>query len=69
MAFFFTEEISGIFVKSISPSSAADINGTIKVNDRIVEVSLHYITTNWIVILWFSFKSKKISFFQIQFKY
>ncbi|GJQ66581.1 hypothetical protein Trydic_g4558 [Trypoxylus dichotomus] len=32
------EEISGIFVKSISQGSAADINGRIKVNDRIVEV-------------------------------
>ncbi|KAK9686273.1 PDZ domain, partial [Popillia japonica] len=32
------EEISGIFVKSISQGSAADINGKIKINDRIVEV-------------------------------
>lgn len=32
------EEISGIFVKSISKGSAADIAGQIKVNDRIVEV-------------------------------
>nr|XP_022912936.1 multiple PDZ domain protein-like isoform X1 [Onthophagus taurus] len=32
------EEISGIFVKSISKGSAADINGKIKINDRIVEV-------------------------------
>ncbi|XP_017774513.1 PREDICTED: uncharacterized protein LOC108561189 isoform X2 [Nicrophorus vespilloides] len=32
------EEISGIFVKSISKGSAADLTGTIKVNDRIIEV-------------------------------
>ncbi|XP_073845619.1 patj crumbs cell polarity complex component [Musca autumnalis] len=32
------EELSGIFVKSVSPGSAADINGRIRVNDRIIEV-------------------------------
>lgn len=32
------EELSGIFVKSVSKGSAADINGKIRVNDRIVEV-------------------------------
>lgn len=32
------EELSGIFVKSISKGSAADMNGRINVNDRIVEV-------------------------------
>ncbi|KAJ8925775.1 hypothetical protein NQ315_009623, partial [Exocentrus adspersus] len=32
------EEISGIFVKSISKGSAADMTKNIKVNDRIVEV-------------------------------
>lgn len=32
------EELSGIFVKSVSKGSAADISGKIKVNDRIVEV-------------------------------
>lgn len=32
------EELSGIFVKSINKGSAADINGKIHVNDRIVEV-------------------------------
>ncbi|XP_063932758.1 inaD-like protein isoform X3 [Zophobas morio] len=32
------EEISGIFVKSISQGSAADLTKKIKVNDRIVEV-------------------------------
>ncbi|XP_074036607.1 multiple PDZ domain protein isoform X3 [Leptinotarsa decemlineata] len=33
------EEISGIFVKSISKGSAADLNKNIKINDRIVEVN------------------------------
>lgn len=33
------EEISGIFVKSISKGSAADSSGIIKVNDRIIEVN------------------------------
>lgn len=32
------EELSGIFVKSVSRSSAADLSGKIRVNDRIVEV-------------------------------
>ncbi|KAL3289438.1 hypothetical protein HHI36_022863 [Cryptolaemus montrouzieri] len=32
------EELSGIFVKSVNKGSAADLNGKIKVNDRIVEV-------------------------------
>lgn len=32
------EELSGIFVKSVSPGSAADISGRIQVNDRIIEV-------------------------------
>lgn len=32
------EELSGIFVKSVSKGSAADISGLIHVNDRIVEV-------------------------------
>ncbi|ERL94720.1 hypothetical protein D910_11994 [Dendroctonus ponderosae] len=32
------EELSGIFVKSVSKDSAADLSGKIKVNDRIVEV-------------------------------
>lgn len=32
------EELSGIFVKSVSPGSAADISGKIQVNDRIIEV-------------------------------
>lgn len=32
------EELSGIFVKSVSKGSAADVSGRIKVNDRIVEV-------------------------------
>lgn len=32
------EELSGIFVKSVSPGSAADLSGKIQVNDRIIEV-------------------------------
>lgn len=32
------EELSGIFVKSVSPGSAADLSGQIQVNDRIIEV-------------------------------
>ncbi|KAJ8960337.1 hypothetical protein NQ318_004072 [Aromia moschata] len=32
------KEISGIFVKSISKGSAADLTKNIKINDRIVEV-------------------------------
>lgn len=32
------EELSGIFVKSVSKGSAADLSGKIQVNDRIVEV-------------------------------
>lgn len=32
------EELSGIFVKSISQGSAADLSGRINVNDRIIEV-------------------------------
>jgi len=34
----FPEELSGIFVKSISEGSAADLCKKIQVNDRIVEV-------------------------------
>lgn len=32
------EELSGIFVKSVSAGSAADLSGKIRVNDRIIEV-------------------------------
>lgn len=39
----FTEELSGIFVKSISTGSAADLCKKIQVNDRIVEVYIIYI--------------------------
>ncbi|KAF7990582.1 hypothetical protein HCN44_000387 [Aphidius gifuensis] len=35
------EELSGIFVKSISKGSAADVSGKIQINDRIVEVDGH----------------------------
>lgn len=35
------EELSGIFVKSISQGSAADVSGQIQVNDRIIEVDGH----------------------------
>lgn len=35
------EELSGIFVKSISEGSAADLSGKIQINDRIVEVNGH----------------------------
>ncbi|EJY57494.1 AAEL017560-PA [Aedes aegypti] len=31
------EELSGIFVKSVSPGSAADLSGKIQVNDRIID--------------------------------
>lgn len=34
----FSEEISGIFVKSIAKGSAADMCGLIRVNDQIIEV-------------------------------
>ncbi|KAJ2944956.1 hypothetical protein O0L34_g1852 [Tuta absoluta] len=48
------EELSGIFVKSISNGSAADLCGKIQVNDRIVEVdgvSLHGVTNHKAVAL------------------
>lgn len=35
---FVSEEISGIFVKSIAPASAADISQRIAINDQIIEV-------------------------------
>ncbi|KAL2737521.1 inaD-like protein isoform X3 [Vespula maculifrons] len=35
------EELSGIFVKSISEGSAADLSNKIQINDRIVEVDGH----------------------------
>lgn len=37
----FAEELSGIFVKSISEGSAADLSKMIQINDRIVEVDGH----------------------------
>ncbi|CAH0714846.1 unnamed protein product, partial [Brenthis ino] len=48
------EELSGIFVKSISAGSSADLCGKIQVNDRIVEVdgvSLHGVTNHRAVAL------------------
>ncbi|CAH0598435.1 unnamed protein product [Chrysodeixis includens] len=48
------EELSGIFVKSISEGSSADLCGKIQVNDRIVEVdgvSLHGVTNHRAVAL------------------
>ncbi|XP_045507237.1 uncharacterized protein LOC123703322 [Colias croceus] len=48
------EELSGIFVKSISTGSAADLCGKIQVNDRIVEVDgvpLHGVTNHRAVAL------------------
>ena len=33
------DELSGIFVKSVTPDSAAATNGKIRVNDQIIEVS------------------------------
>ncbi|XP_043273107.1 patj homolog isoform X2 [Venturia canescens] len=35
------EELSGIFVKSISKGSAADLSNMIRINDRVVEVDGH----------------------------
>lgn len=43
--FVFTEELSGIFIKSISEGSAADLCKKINVNDRIVEVSRIFLST------------------------
>lgn len=40
--YFVAEEISGIFVKSIGKGSAADLTRRIKINDRIVEVSVFW---------------------------
>ncbi|VVC95752.1 unnamed protein product [Leptidea sinapis] len=48
------EELSGIFVKSISAGSSADVCGKIQVNDRIIEVdgtSLHGVTNHRAVAL------------------
>lgn len=33
------DELSGIFVKSVTPNSAAERDGKIRINDQIIEVS------------------------------
>ena len=37
--FFFTEDLCGIFVKSVIEGSIADLSGSIMVNDQITEVN------------------------------
>ena len=37
--FVFTEELSGIFVRSIADGSAAALDGRIQINDQIIAVS------------------------------
>lgn len=39
MCFIVAEELSGIFVKSVTEGSAAALDGRIQVNDQIVQVS------------------------------
>ena len=36
------EELSGIFIKSVNPGSAADLSGRIAINDQIIEVRERY---------------------------
>lgn len=46
------EELSGIFIKSVSPGSAADLSGRIHVNDRIIQVdgqSLHGFSNHQVI--------------------
>ena len=51
--FFFAEDLSGIFVKSVIEGSAADLNGQIVVNDQIVAVSWQSIDVNHPAVLIF----------------
>lgn len=52
----FAEELSGIFVKSISEGSAANLCKKIQVNDRIVEVCkrelslLYFLNSLWLLV-------------------
>ena len=38
MPLFISDDLCGIFVKSITEGSAASMNGQIQVNDQIIEV-------------------------------
>ncbi len=38
---FSSEELTGIFVKSITEGSTADLDGRIQVNDQIIQVGCH----------------------------
>ena len=40
MPLFISDDLCGIFVKSITEGSAASMNGQIQVNDQIIEVGL-----------------------------
>lgn len=55
------EELSGIFIKSVSPGSAADLSGRIHVNDRIIQVdgqSLHGFSNHQVDALTINFELK-----------
>ena len=42
--FIVVEELSGIFVKSITEGSTADLDGRIQVNDQIIQVNMiHFV--------------------------
>ena len=42
-----TDEISGIFIKSIAMGSTADLDGRINVHDQIIEVKLSCLFFDW----------------------